>query len=345
MASLCIKLFRLLVGFTAKTAARTIITMVKKEPEPSTIVIFGSSGDLARRKLLPALLSLKRRRLLGETCVMVGFSRSDTTDDALRARTREALRRSSSPDAAEPPTWDELSPCLRAVQGDYGDPGSFAKLRVLLDEIDRREGTQGNRLFYLAVPPAVQPEIIANLAAAGLAPRGTGCAACGWKRVIIEKPFGHDLESAARLNEDLARHLSEDQIYRIDHYLGKEPVQNIVVFRFANGIFEPLWNRQYVSHVILTASETDGVGARGRYYDGAGVLRDMVQNHMLQLLALVAMEPPVSFEPSGRSRRTAWTPSPSEVNTERAPSTAGQFRRIEARETWRAIHSRRLLQQ
>lgn len=273
-----------------------MIFVASQRQDPFSIVIFGSSGDLSQRKLLPALLSLKHSGQMADCCAMVGFSRSETTHEAMRERTRKSLLAGPEADLARQPKWGNLAGCLHALRGDYSRIESYHELKSLLDEIDCGRNPPGGRLFYLAVPPEIHCEIICNLSKAGLVPRGSGKAAKAWTRVIIEKPIGQDLESASRLNEEISRHLSEDQIYRIDHYLGKETVQNITVLRFANGIFEPLWNRQYIDRVQITAAETSGIEARGRFYEKAGALRDMVQNHMLQLLALVAMEPPTSLD-------------------------------------------------
>ncbi len=270
--------------------------MAKPEADSFSIVIFGSSGDLAHRKLLPALLSLKSSGLMANCCAMIGFSRTETTNAAMQKRIRKSLAAGPAHGLAKDSKWEKLAGCLHAFRGDYSRLESYRELGRLLDTIARKHGSSGSRLFYLAVPPQVYCAIICNLAKAGLVPKGSGKTEKGWTRVIIEKPIGHDLESATKLNEEISRHLSEDQIYRIDHYLGKETVQNITVFRFANGIFEPLWNRQYIDRVQITAAETLGVEARGGFYEKAGALRDMVQNHMLQLLALVAMEPPTSLD-------------------------------------------------
>jgi len=264
--------------------------------EACAIVIFGSTGDLARRKLLPALFALERGRRLDEKSVLVGFSRTETTSEALRARMREAATEACRPAAFDAAAWDRFARDLHAVPGEYTDPASYARLKAELDRLDRTAGIPGNRLFYLAVPPDAVPEILRRLGDAGLVPRHTGRVPRAWTRVIFEKPFGHDLASALALNDEVSQVLTEDQVYRIDHYLGKETVQNIIVFRFGNGIFEPLWNHKYVDHVQITVAESIGIGSRGRFYEEAGALRDIVQNHLLQLLALVAMEPPVALD-------------------------------------------------
>ncbi|NDY41497.1 glucose-6-phosphate dehydrogenase [Dissulfurirhabdus thermomarina] len=264
---------------------------LEDRPPPCGVVIFGASGDLAHRKLLPALFALHRRGLLPPAFFVLGCARSPLGDDGFRERVRATLR------ARFP---DRPAGAVRAfadrhayLSGDYDDPAFYRRLGERLAGLEAEAGTGGNRLFYLAVPPGVAPRIIEGLGAAGLArEEGRGGA---WARVVAEKPFGRDLASALALDERLHRVLSERQIYRIDHYLGKETVQNILMFRFANAIFEPVWNRRYVDHVQITVAEAAGVEHRAGYYEGAGCLRDMFQNHMLQMLSLVAMEPPASF--------------------------------------------------
>ncbi len=263
---------------------------------PCAIVIFGSTGDLTQRKLLPALFELARHGRMPDRCALVGFARGETDDAAMRARMRQAAAEAVGPGGLDGAAWERFSTTLHACPGAYDDPASFARLKATLDRLDVEHGTQGNRLFYLAIPPSSYAPVVRNLGAAGLVPRGSGRAATGWTRVIIEKPFGHDLASATALNTEISGALSEDQIYRIDHYLGKETVQNIIVLRFGNGIFEPIWNRRYVDRVQITMAETIGIGSRGRFYEEAGAMRDIVQNHLLQVMALVAMEPPVSFD-------------------------------------------------
>ena len=258
--------------------------------DPCTIVIFGGAGDLTRRKLLPALYNLKAAGLLPKELAVVGIARAEMSHDEFRdMREKDLARFATRP--VEEARWGDVRDALYYQGGEFADPGTYRGLSVLLDEIAGRHGTGGNVLFYLATPPEFFAEIVTQLAAAGLAQQTRG-----WRRVIIEKPFGRDLDSARVLNGQVAQALDERQVYRIDHYLGKETVQNIMVFRFANGLFEPIWNRRYIDHVQIKVAETVGIEERGGYYETAGVLRDMIQNHMFQLLALVAMEPPTSFE-------------------------------------------------
>ncbi len=259
--------------------------------DPCTIVIFGAAGDLTKRKLLPALYNLKSNGLLPRDVAIVGSSRQKIG----HAQFREEQSKDISEFATRPvdeALWEELRNALYYQPGEFADPATYTNLAALLTEVAKKHRTRGNILFYLVVPPGFFAEIIRRLGEAGLVREEEGA----WRRVIIEKPFGRDLDSARPLNAEIGKVLEERQIYRIDHYLGKETVQNILVFRFANGLFEPIWNRRYVDHVQLTVAETVGVEDRGSYYETAGVLRDMIQNHMFQLLALVAMEPPSSFE-------------------------------------------------
>jgi len=255
------------------------------------MVIFGASGDLTKRKLVPALYNLSRHRLLATEFAVIGFARRPGTTESFRAQMRADVARYCDC-AVEPGFWDWVESRLHYVSGDVTDATSVKRLEKQLAELDRDHGTHGNALFYLATPPEQFGPIVRALDTAGLA-RESGER---WRRVIVEKPFGRDLASARALNEELRAVLSERQIYRIDHYLGKETVQNLLVFRFSNGIFEPIWNRRYVDHVQITVAETLGVEARGGYYEGAGALRDMVPNHIFQLISLVAMECPISFD-------------------------------------------------
>ncbi|MFY9823487.1 MAG: glucose-6-phosphate dehydrogenase [Thermoanaerobaculia bacterium] len=257
---------------------------------PCAMVIFGATGDLTKRKLLPAVYNLVNDGLLPDTFAVVGIGRSPLSDEEFRQHMTEDLRQFATVEIDEA-KLDWLLHRLRYVAGDLTDEATFHRLGETLAKVDSELGTAGNYLYYLAVPPSLFSDYIHRLSAAGLTGEDEG----KWRRVIIEKPFGHDLDSARKLNVDIREVLAERQIYRIDHYLGKETVQNIMAFRFGNGIFEPIWNRRYVDHVQITVAETVGVEGRGTYYEEAGALRDMVQNHMFQLLALTAMEPPVSF--------------------------------------------------
>ena len=258
------------------------------------MVIFGASGDLTRHKLIPALYNLALEGWLPAGFSIVGFARQEHTHEAFRARMKEAIDTFSRRRPAQEAVWDTFSQGLFYITADFQDPNGYDTLRAQLERIDQTRGTQGNRVFYLATPPSFYPTIIRQLGRVGL--NHGGREGKGWARLIVEKPFGHDLESARALNRELSQVFHEDQIYRIDHYLGKETVQNILVFRFANGIFEPVWNRRYVDHVQITVAESVGVEGRASYYEEAGALRDMVQSHMLQLLNLVCMEPPVAFD-------------------------------------------------
>ncbi len=259
--------------------------------DPCTVVIFGATGDLAKRKLLPALFNLAGRGALPETFTVVGVGRRPMSDEAYREKVRQDLA-AFSPIPLDVALWAWLAPRVFYAYESLGDLASYVSLRKRLVAVDGPGPVSRGYVFYLATPPAAMAEIVLRLGAVGLLEeRSPGT----WKRVILEKPFGHDLDSARALNRQLRSNLAEPQIYRIDHYLGKETVQNLMALRFANGIFEPIWNRRYVDHVQITVAETVGVEDRGGYYDSAGALRDMVQNHMFQLLALTAMEPPNSF--------------------------------------------------
>ncbi len=261
--------------------------------DPATIVIFGASGDLTQRKLAPALHTLSCRKLLSPDTRVIGFSRTDYTDEAFRERLREGVqaysRAQSWPNICE--LWPKFAKRYSYMPGDFDDEAAYRRLGKRLAQIKQTFGTAGNVLFYLAVPPTLYPMIVGHLGRAGLKHSDSG-----WRRVIVEKPFGRDLESACKLNEQIHAVFDESQVYRIDHYLGKETVQNIITFRFANAIFEPLWNRNYIDHVQITVAESVGVGHRAGYYEKAGVLRDMFQNHLMQLLTFTALEPPVDFE-------------------------------------------------
>ena len=265
-----------------------LLDNLRIEPTPgsTTLVIFGASGDLTRRKLLPALHNLSRGQRLPARFAVVGVARTAMTDEQFRQQFQDSLREFVKTDAGSDEVARSLQAQMYFVPGEMDDPGLYQRLAGRL----RETGAEGV-LYYLAVPPSVYATIASGLEAAGLA----GTPEHGWRRLIVEKPFGTDLASARSLNEQLHRHFDEDQIFRIDHYLGKETVQNLLVLRFANGMFEPIWNRRYIDHVQITAAETVGVERRASYYEGAGALRDMVQNHLMQLLSLVAMEPPTEF--------------------------------------------------
>jgi len=258
--------------------------------EPCIIVVFGASGDLTRRKLLPAIYNLSEAGLLPETFAVVGVARPPIVEADFRAQMQERVRDAEG-EALDQALWGKIVERLHYINGEFDNAQLYMQLRDRLADLDRRYGTPANYLFYLAVPPTLFGTVALHLASAELTHEQDG----SWRRVIVEKPFGHDLASARALNSELSTGLGERQIYRIDHYLGKETVQNILAFRFANGIFEPIWNRRYVDHVQMTVAEEVGIEGRGAYYDQAGALRDMVQNHMFQLLTLVAMEPPISF--------------------------------------------------
>ncbi len=259
--------------------------------DPCILVIFGAAGDLTRRLLVPALYNLKRDGLLPDEFAMVGVARTDKDDESFRRDLGDSLRRfKKSPVKAQ--DWKWLSERLNYLRGDFDDPLVYGELQRVLSKIDAARQTRGNYLFYLATPPQQFAPIVRQLGEAGLVTEENG----QWRRVIVEKPFGTDLNSARALNRQLLQVLQEHQIYRIDHYLGKETVQNILVFRFANGMFEPLWNRNHIDHVQITVAETIGVETRGKFYDVTGALRDMVPNHLFQLLALTAMEPPSCFD-------------------------------------------------
>jgi glucose-6-phosphate 1-dehydrogenase len=252
-------------------------------------VIFGASGDLTKSKLLPAIFNLAESGHLPEEFAILGVARPRIDQADYRKQMREQVRQAEG-EPLEPEKWKRIEDRLYYISGEFNDPALFEQLKKTLADIRARHHIAANYLFYFAVPPDLFGTVADGLAAAGVADEHEG-----WRRVIVEKPFGYDLASARALNAELRKGLRESQIYRIDHYLGKETVQNIMAFRFANGIFEPIWNRRYVNHVQMTVAEDAGVGKRGAYYDKAGALRDIVQNHMFQVMTLVAMEPPISF--------------------------------------------------
>jgi len=258
------------------------------------LVIFGASGDLAKRKLLPAIYEMAREKLLPANFALVGFARSENSDAGYRMECREAVTEFARSKAVDAALWQGIEDRIFYVQGDYGGAEDHTKLAVKLAEIDKQYQTGGNRLFYLSTPPTQFEPVIQRLGERRFQHRLEHDSA--WQRIIIEKPFGRDLKSAQSLNNLLHQFFDEEQVFRIDHYLGKETVQNMMVMRFANSIFEPIWNYKYIDHVQITVSETLGVGSRGGYYDRSGALRDMVQNHMFQLMALIAMEPPAGLD-------------------------------------------------
>jgi glucose-6-phosphate 1-dehydrogenase len=259
-------------------------------PDPATLVLFGATGDLAARKLLPAIYDLLADGRLPERFRIVGVARDGHDDGTFRHHAREAIE-AHARHPLDPALWEALEPSISVVSGEFGSAGLYRDLAAHLEAGDQEDGGPTQRLFYLAVAPAFFAEIAGDLARVGL-----GRGAEPPTRLLIEKPFGHDLASALELNAQIAEAFDEQQVFRIDHYLGKETVQNLLVFRFANGIFEPLWNRAAIDAVQITVAEDLGIGLRAGYYDNAGALRDVIQNHALQLLSLVAMEPPASFE-------------------------------------------------
>jgi glucose-6-phosphate 1-dehydrogenase len=273
-------------------ASSTPASLPARPPDPCTVVLFGATGDLTHRKIVPALYQLARAGELPSAFGLLATSTSVGPSDAYRGQLRQSVERFSGGKAVDGPAWSAFASTIDTVAGDYTTPAAWPALRAAIEAAEKRRGTGGNRLFYLAVPPASFPPILAGLREAGLVHAANGKP---WSRVVIEKPFGRDLASARELNRLVARVLDERQTFRIDHYLGKETVQNILVFRFANSIFEPLWNRKYIDHVEITMAEDIGVERRGRFYDATGVVRDVVQNHLLQILALVAMELPATF--------------------------------------------------
>jgi glucose-6-phosphate 1-dehydrogenase len=265
---------------------------LERMPDPHVMVLFGATGDLSHRKVFPALAQLWRTNLLPPDWLLVAVGRRPFDDTTFRADVATSLAEHSRVplDAA---VAEQFLGRIVYHEGDFGDDGMFDRLAARLDEIDREHGTSGNRLFYLATQPSLCTSLVAQLGRTGLDHEVHGG---GWRRIVVEKPFGRDLESAKRLNREIGRVFRESQVYRIDHYLGKETVRNLLVFRFANGIFEPLWNRRYVDHVQITVAESLGMEDRGSFYEETGATRDVLQNHLLQLLSLVAMEPPATFD-------------------------------------------------
>jgi glucose-6-phosphate 1-dehydrogenase len=278
-------------AFMVQTATPVTTTQpIGKPADPCAMVIFGASGDLTRRKLIPALYNLARAQLLSREFAVVGIARSPMSTEDYRKKVSEDMKQFATGDV-DPDLWEWFVRRLYYLSGNFDDPATYPKLKELLAKIDKDHSTHGNYFYYLATAPDAFGPIVESLAANSLMDQSND----HWRRVIIEKPFGHDIDSARALNKQLLKVTDEKQIYRIDHYLGKETVQNILAMRFANGIFEPIWNRRYIDHIQISVAETVGVEKRGGYYDTAGALRDMVPNHIMQLITLTAMEPPVSF--------------------------------------------------
>jgi glucose-6-phosphate 1-dehydrogenase len=259
---------------------------VRRTPDPCIMVIFGASGDLTKRKLFPALYSLAYRHLLPEKFAVVGVARTEETDDEFRERMKEAVQQFGR-DEFRDDVWESLADGIRYLTADFSDAEGLDHLVDMVNELDEQRGTKGNRVYYLAIPPSAFETVVNSM--------GKRRKAEGWRRLIVEKPFGHDLESARELNSTIEKYFEEREVFRIDHYLGKETVQNMLALRFANGIFEPIWNRQFVDHVQITVAESIGIEGRAAYYEQAGAIRDIFQNHLLQLLAITAMEPPIDF--------------------------------------------------
>ena len=258
---------------------------------PCGLVLFGVTGDLARKKLMPAVYDLANRGLLPPGFALVGFARRDWEDQDFAQVVHDSVKQYARTEFREE-VWQQLAKGIRFVQGEFNDDAAFDRLKATIAELDEKRGTMGNHAFYLSVPPRSFPEVVSQLKRSGLAEEVEG----QWRRVVIEKPFGSDLKTARELNKVVESVFPADSIFRIDHYLGKETVQNILALRFANQLFEPLWNAEHVDHVQITMAEDIGVGGRAGYYDGIGAARDVIQNHLLQLLALTAMEEPISFD-------------------------------------------------
>jgi glucose-6-phosphate 1-dehydrogenase len=266
--------------------------------DPCAVVILGALGDLTRRKLLPALFHLACSGCTSGQFTVLGVGRDDLTDEDFRARMRAGVAESKEMGDFSDDQWQQFSQRLHYVAGELEDRQTYNRIAARLQKMEAEDGTSANHLFYLATPPSLVSTIIAELGATGLAKEEKG-----WSRIVVEKPFGQDLASAHALNESIASVFDEKQVYRIDHYLGKDTVQNILVFRFGNSLFEPVWNRNYVDYVEITAAEPIGIGSRASYYEQSGALRDMVANHLLQLLALTAMEPPVAMDADSVRKR------------------------------------------
>ena len=264
----------------------------KQQAPAAVVIIFGASGDLTKRKLIPSLYSLACDNLLAKETFVIGVGRTEFDNEGFRDHLKDGARKhsrlTSERFSAE---WKKFSKHLSYLVGDYDDPDTYKRLSKKLKNLDQESGTEGNHLFHMAIPPQVFQDVVKQLGESGL-----NRSERGWSRIVVEKPFGRDLESARSLNKTIHQHFDEDQIFRIDHYLGKETVQNLLTLRFANAIFEPIWNRNYIDNVQITVAESVGIGDRGGYYDESGILRDIFQNHMMQLLALTAIDPPVAYE-------------------------------------------------
>lgn len=278
---------------TDNSKSMSEVMVSEKIPEPCIMVIFGASGDLTNRMLIPSLYQLYKDKLLNENFTVVGFSRKGMNEESFRDMLESGVREYGDQEKFDPKRWMEYKKNIFYIQADYEDINSFKNLKNEIERINEEKNLNGNCLLYMAVPPESLGGIIEKTGKSGL---NRILKEDSWTRIILEKPFGHDLKSAHELNKLTGKYFSENQIYRIDHYLGKESVQNILVTRFANGIFEPLWNRNFVDHVEITSAENIGIENRGGYYDNSGALRDMVQNHLLQLVGYVAMEPPSTFD-------------------------------------------------
>jgi glucose-6-phosphate 1-dehydrogenase len=282
----------------------------RRTAEPCALTIFGASGDLSQRKLFPALYELAYRHLLPEQFAVLGVARSQMSSEDFADKMKDAVAHHARDEFRED-VWEWLCECIRYIDADFADEESWDQVAACLSALDEERGTRGNRVYYLAIPPSAFELVVTNL--------GKRRSNEGWTRVIVEKPFGHDLASSRELNETIGAHFSETEIYRIDHYLGKETVQNMLVLRFANGIFEPIWNRQFVDHVQITVAESVGIEGRAGFYEEAGAVRDVFQNHLLQLLALMAMEPPIEFDAESvrnekvKVLRAMHTPGPKHV--------------------------------
>jgi len=292
---------------------------------PCALILFGVTGDLSRKKIMPAIYDLANRGLLPPGFALVGFARRDWADQDFAKVVHDAVKEHARTPFRED-TWKQLAAGIRFVDGDIADPSAYGRIAEVVAELDHTVGTQGNHAFYLSIPPGLFPDVLKNLESSGLANSPTPNS---WRRVVIEKPFGHNLESAQRLNRLVDSVFPASSVFRIDHYLGKETVQNILAVRFANVMFEPLWNNNYVDNVQITMAEDIGIGGRAGYYDGIGAARDVIQNHLLQLLALTAMEEPLSFSADDvraekeKALRAVTVPADIDAHTSRGQYASG----------------------